>query len=187
MDRALEHACEYLPRNRHVPLEYRKHARAKVIRRAIGDKFDTYFKFAFVRHPLDRLVSLYHWGEQIAKTLGWENYDSFEQWFEECFVAEQWHEKWGPQIKLLTVDGKLAMDFVGRFENLQDDWQYACKRLSMDVPLPHVWGTKRASWQTYYSSPSVIRAAMDIYEADFEAFDYAGLPSGSTLRQGAGG
>lgn len=185
MAHALEYACEFPPRNRHIPAEYRKHATAKVIKNAIGDRFETYFKFAFVRHPLDRLVSLYHWGRQISKTFDWEKHDSFEHWFEECFVPERWFEKWGPQIELLTVDGELAMDFIGRFENLEVDWQYACKHLSIDACLPRVWGTKRASWRTYYSSPSVVRAAIDIYKADIAAFDFTEVLSGSS-REGAG-
>ena len=42
-----------------VPLEM-KHLRASQLRKAVGSDWDRSYKFAFVRNPFDRVISIFH-------------------------------------------------------------------------------------------------------------------------------
>jgi hypothetical protein len=50
-------------------IELRKHSTAENIRSAVGEEtWNRYFKFSFVRHPIDRLVSLFEFLERVRQT-----------------------------------------------------------------------------------------------------------------------
>ena len=99
-------------------------------------QFDSYFKFAFVRNPWDRAVSLY-------KYIGLRKGLSFKQFVAERLRGDLWKNwRWfvGPQADFVChPNGTVLVDFLGRFENLQADFQHVCRRLHLLQPqLPHV-------------------------------------------------
>jgi len=51
--------------------------------------------------------------------------------------------------------GKLLMDFVGKLENLQEDWQTVCERIGLPhEPLPRKNASQRGRMQDYYDDES---------------------------------
>ncbi len=95
-----------------------------------AETFDRYFKFAFVRNPWDRLVSEYefllerpsHGRHARVKKL-----DGFKH-----FIEMQIPRKDAYQINMLCDrQGNLLMDFVGKLENLESDWQTVCTRIGI--------------------------------------------------------
>jgi hypothetical protein len=99
------------------------------------EQFETYFKFSFVRNPWDRMVSEYKYRGHPMRM-------SFKTWLlghlpppgftdHYCHLVPQ-HEF------IYDGEGRLLVDFVGRFESLQADFDAVCERLGIPRAfLPH--------------------------------------------------
>ena len=99
------------------------------------EQFDSYFKFAFVRNPWDRMVSCY-------KYLGMPLELEFKQYLTGRYLTKEWKTMYWftrPQSEYLYDEsGRLMVDFVGRFENLQADFNKVCERIGIAaVELPY--------------------------------------------------
>jgi hypothetical protein len=141
-----------------------------------------YFKFAFVRNPWDRLVSGYHYrirgGSQRPGDLAraklyprsfrkfCRNLDRFMNLPDEHMFVPQWQWISDPQERMI-------IDFVGRYEALDQDFETVCRRLGLPVKrLPHVNQSKHRPYPDYYDRETrdlVARA----YERDIELFGYS--------------
>jgi hypothetical protein len=120
-------------------------------RRMPAESFNRYFKFAFVRNPWDRLVSEYnfllerpaHGRHKKVKKLG-----SFKQ-----FIHMQIPRNDAYQINMLCDhEGKLLMDFVGKIENLEEDWQTVCTNIGIPhQELQRKNATQHSHYQDYYN------------------------------------
>ena len=100
------------------------------------ETFNSYFKFSFVRNPWSRLVSVY-------KYLGFYEVMPFKQFLTEDFDKKtQWesHLFVEPQYEYLFDDsGHQLVDFIGRFESLQADFEVVCNKIGIpSTRLPHV-------------------------------------------------
>lgn len=100
------------------------------------DKFEGYFKFAFVRNPYDRILSEYLWHIQRTKTIKC----SFRDFL---LAIDKLGDRWKKDghLKLQSdyiYDDKsnLCIDFLGRFEHLNKDWEFIAKKLHIEKELP---------------------------------------------------
>ncbi len=100
------------------------------------EMFDDYFKFTFVRNPWDRMVSFY-------KYLGFNQRCGFKVFLMDVFrnsplIEKHWFIR--PQSDFVCGnDGNLMVDFVGRFENLQSDFDRICEKINIpQTRLAHV-------------------------------------------------
>jgi len=99
-------------RSQHMPLAE--------MRSIWGAPFDTFFKFVFVRDPVERLVS---W---------WRHMHAAKTRFDE-YVVDKMDRDWIPEQNIFThSNGKQAVDFIGRFSHLQEDWVALCCILEID-------------------------------------------------------
>jgi hypothetical protein len=74
-----------------------------------------------------------------------------------------------PQIE--WVKG-IKMDFIGRFENLQDDFNIIARKLGIDeIELPHLRKSQRKSFEDYYCKES-LKIINRLYKQDFDVFGY---------------
>lgn len=135
------------------------------------ETFDSAFKFAFVRNPWDWQVSNYayalqtpaHGQHEIIRDLGsFERYIHYQ--YEQC-APSQSSFIFGP-------DGEPLIDFVGRFETLQDDFQTVCDRIGVQAELPVLNASnRRRDWRSYYTNETRDLIA-DLFQRDIKQFGY---------------
>lgn len=101
------------------------------------DWFDRFYKFGFVRNPWSRTVSMYKRKEgiQMADRM---SFDEFVDWID-CASATCIHpSRHRNQLDWFTdTDGNVLVDYIGKFETLNEDWEKICSRLSVQAFLGH--------------------------------------------------
>ena len=108
--------------------------------------FKNYFSFCFVRNPWDKIVSQYHFNRE---KFGMKNY-TFEAYVH-AFNEGKRISWFNPDfLSWMTDDeGNMLMDFVGRFEKLQEDFDYACDQIKIPKQeLPHHVKTENRTQKT---------------------------------------
>ncbi len=105
--------------------------------------FDNYFKFSFVRNPWSRLVSEYRYRNFLS-------HKSFKDFVMSKLPKPGWDDKYRhvmPQSDMLyDNNGHLLVDFVGKFETLQQDFDQVCIQLGFnDSRLPHINSSDKKS------------------------------------------
>ena len=138
------------------------------IQRNYANVWDKYFKFAFVRNPWDRMVSCW---KNRAK-----NYDDFDKFLDDYPYKSYnhnliWHTL--PQLThIQDLDGNLMVDFIGRFESLNNDLKTICEKINVEyTPLPHKNKSTHKPYQEYYNSRTKDLVAC-IYREKIEMFNY---------------
>lgn len=137
--------------------------------------FDNYFKFSFVRNPWEKLLSEYfymrRWNGCDAAKHGVDFSTSFKTFQDFVLfggIKYSWEFHANAQLDLL--DG--PMDFVGRFENLQEDFDHVCDHIGIDRhALPHINKSKHKHYTEYYDDITR-RIVVKMYEKDIEHFGY---------------
>jgi len=77
-----------------------------------------------------------------------------------------------PCFHKIQIEGNIVVDFVGKFEKLQEDFDYVCERVGMEsVKLPHVKKTKHNYYSEYYTE-KLIDIVEEVYVSDITRFDY---------------
>lgn len=131
------------------------------------------FVFTFVRNPFDRAVSLWAHLVDHGRFVG-----SFSSY---CKKIARTKDNVGLfNLRRLSqassqhawIDG-VNLDFVGKYENLKEDFSTVCGLLGMDhVPkIGRMRIGKHNDWRTYYNR-RLERLIYDRYEQDFKQFGY---------------
>lgn len=146
------------PQNYHVPLwryntrqwkrllnrrkwtTYYNHIPASEARRYLGGKiWNSYYKFCFDRNPWDRVVSAYFWQRyQIDASVSFEDFLSGRTELLSNF-------------DLYSIDSRIAVDFVGRYENLAADLRCALGHIGLpqNLELPRLKAKARTDKRPY--------------------------------------
>ena len=140
--------------------------------------FDGLFKFAFVRNPWDLQVSSYHHLRRERPHL-LEGVDDFDKFIRLKLDPERkpvYHFDVTIECQtdyLVDLKGNLIVDFVGRYERLEEDFHTACKRIGITGPaLPHKRkALKRHPYQRYYNAETAEMIAHH-FKKDIELFGY---------------
>ena len=142
------------------------------------------FKFAFVRDPLERAYSAYAYlrnnrmGERDLQAQAlvshYRDFDHFVAgWLHPDNLRRQLH--FAPQTDFLVDHmGQMAMDFLGRQESLQRDFQHLCERLGVDTSLPHlnVSLERRSEPVRDFCTLRTRRLVRRAYQRDYEVLGY---------------
>ena len=149
----------------------------------IREKWADAYIFAFVRNPLDRLYSCYAnkvldiqgSGElNPFRHFGVSNESSFEDFVKIIIDVpdSEADRHFRTQKWFLSDDDQLITNYIGKIENLQEDWQVLVERFSLQ-PLPHK--NKSSLQKTLYSqfyTPETWNLALKRYACDIELFGY---------------
>ena len=143
-----------------------------------------FYGFGFVRNPLDRLYSCY--AQKIVlygrlknmPLLFWRYGDSFrpDMTFAEFVeVVANIPDRiadihFRSQHRFLYYKDQPVVDFLGRFENLEDDWEQIRRRFDLPA-LPHYNRSPHPNYVEAYT-PELARIAALRYEKDIRLFGY---------------
>lgn len=129
-----------------------------------------YFKFAIVRNPYDRFISacafLYRGNPVYRGNEGYFRNDALTSLADHMLIR--------PQTDLLVdPTGRLGMDYVGRYETLDDSFREVCNSTGLpELTLAQVNASEHAPYRTCYDE-SLLRAVTDLYRRDFDLLDYS--------------
>ena len=164
--------------------------KSNIVKQGRQDFYNNAFKFTIVRNPFDQLYSFWNYHVNI---IGDITVFRFEKDFNDFLknldlknktiaphhnyggkyadtVAFVWADLF--QKQYAYVDGKLEVDFIGRFENLYRDFSLICKITGFENKLPHLnnAGKKLPYWVRYDIEGRKI--AEELLEEDLKTFGY---------------
>lgn len=145
-----------------------------------NSNLENYFKFSFVRNPWDKVVSHYFFIKKSKKLRGYNK--TFKEFVELLCKTDKYdftNYKYVP-IKLNAVQkpwlinekGDLCLDFIGKFENLQEDFNLICDKIKIPrLKLPHKNKSYHDHYTKYYTNytKNLVR---NHFAPDIELFGY---------------
>jgi hypothetical protein len=159
------------------------------------ENFNSLFKFSFVRNPWDRLVSEYLYRQYPVSFKSFV-FDHFPTKVSDNYVKGfDGYRHVMPQYKFVyDKEGQLMVDFIGKFENLQQDFAEVSRKIvGSPLALPYKnkttisadhWLSKitkslmparqkpeKKHFSEYYDT-SLIQWVHDFYAEDIALFDY---------------
>lgn len=151
---------------------YKQHATALQIKKFYCANFNDYFSFTFTRNPWSKLVSDYFWTNTVdVIPNGSKGKGSFLEYLKKETFYRNDHIL--PQVDFILDDkGNNMIDFVGRFENIQEDFNTVCDKI--EIPrqiLSHKNATKHKHYTEYYDDETRHIVA-ESYAKDIEYFGY---------------
>ena len=164
-------------RHYHRSVGFYEHIPAAEIRRYVGDEvWNSYYKFAFERNPWDRQVSLYRFKDKNRPCAR-----SFER-----FLARR-KRAYVPNFRIYTIDGLIALNYVGRFETLDADFRKILMDVGIKGPvaLPELNASShaRGEYQSYFTKRTRKKIArwyaQEIWHFGYEFGSNGARPNGS--------
>ena len=161
------------------------HRKIKDLKLYDKNRFENYFKFAFVRNPWSRIVSAFH----FLKQGGFNDRD--KEWAEKKlhdindfskFVIKLNQDKsfrkiileknhFTPQTDYICINSKVEVDFIGKLENISKDFSIIKQKLNTKTELPHKNKSSHKDYSEYYNSRTKDIIGK-IYKKDIEILNY---------------
>lgn len=143
----------------------------------VSGQFDSRaFKFALVRNPYDRAVSLYRYLQSRRKISAQQPFLSFLRALHDEGIPpiglynSQGMSQCNPQIRWVE---NVALEYLGHLERLTAACAHLGHRMGIpDLEVPHANSTVRRRTEEYYCPESRELVAW-MYREDFAAFGYA--------------
>ncbi|MEO1300281.1 MAG: sulfotransferase family 2 domain-containing protein [Cyanobacteria bacterium J06636_16] len=105
------------------PKQFFNHAGANFIKANIkAEIWQNYFKFCFERNPFDKAISRYYWSAREPRPA----ISDYLEHLQTKFLSD-WN--------IYTIENQIAVDFVGRYENLTDDLAIVAEKLGLPGEL----------------------------------------------------
>jgi hypothetical protein len=158
-----------------------KHIVAREARDRFGaERWNKYFKFSIVRNPWDLVVSNYFfpWWHKAEEEI------VFKDWLLRWIYKSEWNntikQSTVPQISAISIDGEIAMDYIIRYEKLEEQWLEVSSIINASPVIENNWNyrvkkypylKKRKEYPFYYDEES-IEIVYNKYRKDIEYFGY---------------
>jgi chondroitin 4-sulfotransferase 11 len=160
-----------------LPLKHHQTAR-EVIAKIGKNKWNGAYRFTLVRNPWDKVVSHYEYRRKRNKTEVASRGISFSEWVKKTYGPEKDPfyynnpKAFQPQVEWLKDDeGNISIDFIGKFETINEDFDHIKSAIGLEAELPHLNASKRADYQSYYNDETREIVA-NWFREDIETFGY---------------
>jgi hypothetical protein len=150
------------------------HETAQEIRAFDESAWNDFYKFCFVRNPYEKEVSDYIW-----KVESKERPTSFREFLKNK-RGENPHSREGVEFpyknKLIyTIDGKIAVDYIAKYENILKEMRVICKNIRVPFnkdEFPYAKKIKKYNYKSYYTNEEK-KIVEDMYDEEMEQFNYS--------------
>ncbi len=140
------------------------------------DAWDKAFTFTFVRNPWDRMYSLYKFKVRKGELGDVESAISFDTWLRREVVNMDGdiYNRSRPQVEwLLDHKGNIDVDFIGRFENLENDTQKLSKIINRNIALEKFNVSPKKGHYSKAYTKELADLVAQYYVEDINAFGYS--------------
>lgn len=156
-----------------------RHSNAEYSKKYAGNKWNKYFKFTFVRNPFDRQVSWYfhivsHIKKGRTEFIEPENFEWFIKYQKEQKKNFEgvYYNLFQSQFDFLGGENLIKDIYIGKFENLQNDWNDICKIIGVkETQLQHKNKTDHKHYRKYYND-ELKEIMNNRFRDDLEYFNY---------------
>jgi hypothetical protein len=165
-----------------IGAKFPRHAKAIAAREMLPrELYDQLFKFSFVRNPWDLQVSSFHHiRRERPHLMGQysEDFEGFLRWKLNPERPYQYHIDTSIELQsdyVVDLQGRLIVDFVGKYERLIEDYEDICQRIGLPAkPLPHKRKAqdRKKNFRSYYTDETAELVARH-FAQDIERFGYA--------------
>ena len=154
------------------------HAKAKDVKQEFPQEYNDFYKFAFVRNPWDWQVSYYHFilkeTNHIRHELVKNMSGGFEEYLEWVIATKNPFPKGATKIQkeiIVEKNGELNIDYLGRYETINEDFNHICRILNLQASLPCLNQSQHRDYRWYYSDHTR-KLVADNFQEDIESFGY---------------
>jgi hypothetical protein len=154
------------------------HTKAKDAKKELPeDVYNNFYKFAFVRNPWDWQVSMYHFilkepshiRHHLVKSMA-----GFDEYLEWVINTKNPYARGAAKFQKDMVtdgEGRLIVDFIGRYETLARDFHHVCKVLNIEASPPQLNSTVHRNYRSYYNERTR-KIVEEHFKEDIEMFGY---------------
>lgn len=154
------------------------HAKARDAKKELPEEvYNGFYKFAFVRNPWDWQVSYYHFilkeknhiRHELVKSMA-----GFEEYLQWVIHTKNPFPKGATKLQTEIItdsEGQLIVDFVGRYETLETDFNHLCQRLNIQVSLPYLNQSRHRDYREYYNDKT-IKLVQEHFQEDIALLGY---------------
>lgn len=170
----------------------KNHRKCRMSSAKIAQLDDSWTSFSFVRNPWSRLVSTYKQKASVdatSKRLVEGVYEgfvkqgipirpgmSFEQFCEViCDIPDSHTDKHlQSQAHTLLKQGKPIVRYIGKMEQMNEDWRKIMEKAGLNFTLPHLNRTSQEKdhYSSYYTNKALVQRVADRYSEDIRHFKY---------------
>lgn len=133
---------------------YPAHATAAELMRLLGPaRYARYFSFAIIRNPWDRHVSFYNFVRRDST----HPQHAIVRELPDFTAYTRWRTQNPNRLQRTLVcddDGRLLVNFIGRYENLAEDFSTICKRVGVHIELPRKNVSNTVPYREFYNDES---------------------------------
>lgn len=140
---------------------------------------DNTFKFSFVRNPFDKVVSHFKYRLKTGQLESQGFNGDFDTWVNQTYGPDEDGRLIHPLKMFLTQsewlkswNGEININFIGRFESINDDFRKLNAILGGHSNLPHLNKTSGVRYRSFFNNPRSKDIIFEYFKEDFNRFNY---------------
>jgi hypothetical protein len=142
------------------------------------NRWNSKFTFTIVRNPWDQVVSHYHHRIRTNRTNLQVNPVRFTKWVKRVYDEKDPYYQDTPKMTMPQSDwitdseGEILVNFIARFERLEEDFRAICEHLNLQSSLPHLNISQHGDYRGYYDIETTEIVAK-CFSKDIKLFRYS--------------